>query len=544
MLHMEEKTSIILSYRRDGMSIREIARRNGMSRKTVRKYLREYEHAVGADPDPEAMDAYLTTVPHYDSSRRVRRVVTDSVRALIDECLTRNRHNASLGLRKQQMRKIDIWRHLRDNGVDVAYSTVCQYVRALESVPVLEDRPGRAYIRQEYAPGTRCEFDWGMLTLWIGGVRTKLHMAVFTLNHSNMRKAYLFSREDSLSLMEAHRNCFRELGGTPRVMAYDNMRTAVKKFLGRDREPTEALRRMEVHYCFTPHFCNPRSGWEKGKVERSVEYIRRRAFAYDTRFDTLEAAQSHLSALCDKVNAEASNMSAMEKRERVQADLAALRPLDHGDMGCFEQRPAVAGKYATVTVDTVHYSVPDRLIGRRLSVKLYSERVVILHGRDKVASHARNRRPGAWVIELSHFLGTFLRKPAALGQSVALQQVHPGIRSLFLTHFRDCPRNFVEMLVFARDNSLAYTDIIKAAESLSARGLKRLSADQIQAQMIYTAGHDTTGITGTDPTHDEQQSAIEESASLTLDTLSAMIGVGLPDNKLPVTQDATTHSYN
>ncbi|NCE71283.1 IS21 family transposase, partial [Muribaculaceae bacterium M3] len=204
---MEEKTSIILSYRRDGMSIREIARRNGMSRKTVRKYLREYEHAVVADPDPEAMDAYLTTVPHYDSSRRVRRVVTDSVRALIDECLTRNRHNASLGLRKQQMRKIDIWRHLRDNGVDVAYSTVCQYVRALESVPVLEDRPGRAYIRQEYAPGTRCEFDWGMLTLWIGGVRTKLHMAVFTLNHSNMRKAYLFSREDSLSLMEAHRNC-------------------------------------------------------------------------------------------------------------------------------------------------------------------------------------------------------------------------------------------------------------------------------------------------------------------------------------------------
>ncbi|NBJ09281.1 hypothetical protein D1647_24480 [Alistipes sp. Z76] len=100
------------------------------------------------------------------------------------------------------------------------------------------------------------------------------------------------------------------------------------------------------------------------------------------------------------------------------------------------------------------------------------------------------------------------------------------------------------MLVFARDNSLAYTDIIKAAESLSARGLKRLSADQIQVQMIYTAGLDTTGITGTDPTHDEQQSAIEESASLTLDSLSAMIGGGIPDNKLPVTQNATTHSYN
>ena len=48
---------------------------------------------------------------------------------------------------------------------------------------------------------------------------------------------------------------------------------------------------MELHYCFTPHFCNPRSGWEKGKVERSVEHIRRRAFDYDVRFGLLEQAQ-------------------------------------------------------------------------------------------------------------------------------------------------------------------------------------------------------------------------------------------------------------
>jgi len=53
MLHMEEKTSIILSHRREGMSIREIARRNGMSRKTVRKYLREFEKEPGPAYDPE-----------------------------------------------------------------------------------------------------------------------------------------------------------------------------------------------------------------------------------------------------------------------------------------------------------------------------------------------------------------------------------------------------------------------------------------------------------------------------------------------------------
>ena len=88
---------------------------------------------------------------------------------------------------------------------------------------------------------------------------------------------------------------------------------------------------MELHYCFTPHFCNPRSGWEKGKVERSVEHIRRRAFDYDVRFGLLEQAQCHLDKVCDRLNGEASNMSAQEKKERVQADIAALRPLDHGD---------------------------------------------------------------------------------------------------------------------------------------------------------------------------------------------------------------------
>ena len=521
---MEEKTSIILSHRREGMSIREIARRNGMSRKTVRKYLREFEREAGPSPTDREVDDYLLTRPKYDSSGRVRRVVTDDVRRRIDGFIARNRENVAAGLHKQQMRKLDMWRRLQDDGVRIAYSTVCQYVRALEAAPKSQEKPAKAYIRQDYEPGFRCEFDWGVLTLWIGGVRTRLHMAVFTLDHSNMRKAYLFSREDTLALMEAHRNCFRELGGTPRVMAYDNMRTAVKKFLGRDREHTDALLRMEVHYCFTPHFCNPRSGWEKGKVERSVEYIRRRAFSFEVRFDSLDAAQIHLAKVCDRLNSEASNMSAEEKRLRIQADLAALRPLDHGDIVCFEQRLHRVGKYSTITVDGVHYSVPDRLVGSQVAVKLYSERIVVLYGRDKVATHARSRRSGDWVIDLMHYLGTFLRKPAALGRSVALQQVHPSVAALYREHFRDCPRNFIELLVFTRDNNLAYTDIVRAAESLSTRGLQRLSSKQIQAQMISAEGHmqSTADIAATN-VPDPQQVEIESSASHTLDMLSSFM---------------------
>lgn len=181
MLHMEEKTSIILSHRREGMSILEIARCNGMSRKTVRKYLREFENETGPSPTSGVVDDYLLTKPKYDSSGRVRRVVTEEVRRRIDGFIARNQENAAAGLHKQQMRKLDMWRRLQDEGIRIAYSTVCQYVRALEAMPPQTDRPAKAYIRQSYEPGFRCEFDWGVVTLWLGGVRTRLHMAVLPL---------------------------------------------------------------------------------------------------------------------------------------------------------------------------------------------------------------------------------------------------------------------------------------------------------------------------------------------------------------------------
>ena len=88
---------------------------------------------------------------------------------------------------------------------------------------------------------------------------------------------------------------------------------------------------------------------------------------------------------------------------------------------------------------------------------MYSERIVVLDGRDKVATHVRSRRLGDWCIDLMHYLGTFLRKPAALGRSTAMRQVHPDVAALFRKHFTDSPRSFVELLVFTRDNPVRST---------------------------------------------------------------------------------------
>ncbi len=471
---MEERDSIILAYRRDGLSIREIDRRNGMSRKTVRKYLRAFEQAVGDNPDAEAMDTYLQQPVRYDSSKRVRRVMNQQVMEAIDGFMARNRSNAAAGLRKQQMRKIDMWRRLRDQGIEIAYSTVCQYVRALEVAVSAPAKSPAAFIRQEYEPGFRCEFDWGVLTLWIAGVKTKLHAAWNS--------------------------------------------TIVSPLISVIRVRDGRKVRWSVRW-------NISAGGLSPMMSVSVRWSRRSVI---------------LTRSVTGSTGEASNMSAQEKKERVQADIAALRPLDHGDMGCFEQRHARVGKYSTITVDGVHYSVPDRLVGREVPIKMYSERIVVLDGRDKVATHVRSRRLGDWCIDLMHYLGTFLRKPAALGRSTAMRQVHPDVAALFRKHFTDSPRSFVELLVFTRDNQRTYADILAAADRLSSRGLKRLSSEQLSAEMLASDGNGTANVrqdAATLTPSDPQQTAIEESASQTLDTLSAMIGCGAtqqPVNKVTV----------
>lgn len=110
-----------------------------------------------------------------------------------------------------------------------------------------------------------------------------------------------------------------------------------------------------------------------------------------------------------------------------------------------------------------------------------------------------------------------------------MQQVHPDVAALFRKHFADSPRSFVELLVFTRDNRHTYADILAAADRLSSRGLKRLSSEQLSAEMLACDGNEAANVhqdASTLSPSDPQQTTIEESASQTLDTLSAMIGCG------------------
>ena len=489
MLPMVDRQAIIHMYRVQGLGKNEITRIMGNSFHTVDKVIKSYEAALASEQRDEALDTLLCVAPHYDTSKRRERVVTDEVADLIAGFLHDNEIKRSTGLKKQCMRKIDIHSQLTKRGYKVSYSTVCQYIRRKERKEN-GDKPREAYIRQYYNPGQICEFDWGEVHLLIRGERRRFYLAVFTLAHSNGRYAYLFSHQNALAFMESHRNFFRDVKGVPFIMVYDNMRVAIKSFVG-GKTPTETLLRMADFYCYNYRFCNIRAVWEKGHVELSVEYVRRKAFCIDQDFDSVEDAQKHLSITCSNINAEDTSVSTTGKRENLESDIAALRAYP-GEMGCFQMYEHNVDKWASVTVMGSHYSVPDSLVGKQVSVRLYSEKISVFHDGRKVAAHERSYKQGSWVLKLQHYLDTFLRKPGSLGGSLALKQAEKQIVSIYESHFTEYPKDFVQLIQYAETEGFSAREMMLACNTLRKNGIRHITLDQMKLQLHSARNNGTT----------------------------------------------------
>lgn len=518
---MVDKQTIIHLYRSRGYSKRAIARELDISRKTVHKVIEEYESSLSLDSSSANLDTILTTAPCYDSSKRTRRVITGVVQAVIDDCLAKNASKRSCGLKKQCMLKKDIYDLLISQGLTVSYPSICKYITGLDTQK--SRKREETFIRQYYTPGENCEFDWGEVKLCIRGKLQRFFLAVFTFSHSNGRYAYLFRHQNTLAFMESHRNFFRQVKGVPHVMVYDNMRVAVKDFVGTDKTPTEALSRMCAFYRFDFRFCNARAGWEKGHVERSVEYVRRKAFCIRMSFDSIEEADKHLQGVCEGLNTQVGSISTQDKVKSLAADLAALQP-QINEMGCFERDDYKVDKWSTICMKNIHYSVPDTLVGKTVSVKIYSEKIVIFHQEAKVAAHERVYGAADWKIQLEHYARTLLRKPGAIQGSLAVRQMPPKIQELFQRHFQDNGRDFVLLMQYATENGFTDKDIIRSYEALRQRGVHKVSADQIKAFMhANNEPQEAIGQTVPIADHEQQSRQIEDAAMGILLDLTRMM---------------------
>lgn len=517
MISMSQKQEVLLRYFREGQSKKGIARDVGLSPKTVRKYIREHEaqrqalsEALGSPV--EQLVEQLTEAPRYDSSGRGKRRLTEEICQEIEEYLEQNREKRRSGRHKQVLKKIDIHECLLKAGYQIGYTTVCNYIRRAE------DRRREAYVRQVYEPGHTCEFDWGEVKLLINGEWRTYQLAVFTAAMSNYRWAWLFDRQDTASFQQAHAKFFAQVEGVYYELVYDNTRVVIRRFVGRqEKEPTQGLLQLSMYYQFGFRFCNVMRGNEKGHVERSVEYIRRKVFGHREEFDSRDEANAYLLEGCLDLNGReqvSKGKSAMELLAEERAYLGACPPVG---FECGEWKSLRVDKYSTINVSNNFYSVPDDLVGRMVDVKVYPGHLLVHYQQRERCRHERRYTHFGWYIELEHYLETLRRKPGALAGSLALRQAQSGLRRLYDRHFKDRPREFVELLHYQRDKDLSVERIEAAIASLYDLSPRDISLDKIRVLCERQDLQEQASC---------PQGAIEQHAAAQLEALSRMLPGG------------------
>ena len=453
MISMYTKQEIIIRKYREGESQRSISRALGISRKTVKKYIDEYEKLVREKQNKEeAIGEYMSRVPEYRQQEvRSKRKLTNEVQEIIDGLLEENRKKLSRGLHKQILKKRDILEEVQRMGYQIGYTTVCNYIREREGKNKGEKE---SYIRQTCQPGESCEFDWGEVRLVIAGKQERFYMSVFTSAYSNYRYAGLSRREDTLSFEQSHVDFFAHSGGSWKEIVYDNTRVAVARFTGKkEKEPTAALLQLRGYYRFTHRFCNAYRGNEKGHVERSVEYIRRKAFGLRNSFDTLKQACQHLERVVERLNDRPQQLTGKTAKELFLEEKGYLWPAPVA-MTCSESREFRVDKYSTISYATNRYSVPERLTGKFVRASIYSDKLELYYERSVVAVHERSYGKHQWIINIEHYLDTFKRKPGALKRSVALARSN-YLKDLYEKFFFSTPRAFIELLHYCHRHQVS-----------------------------------------------------------------------------------------
>src|SRR6266700_526293 len=217
------------------LSIRELAERHRVHRRTVRQAL--------ACAMPRPRKAY---------ARRSRPAMDPWVE-VIDSWLLGDREVP----RKQRHTARRVWQRLvAEHGASVAEVTVSRYVARRRAELGLDKV--QVTVPQAHAPGAEAEVDFGEFHAVIAGVLIKLRMFVLRLSCSGRAFHVAFATQAQEAFLEGHVLAFEHFGGVPGRVRYDNLKPAVIRVLkGRDRTESERFTALRSHYGFDSFFCRP-----------------------------------------------------------------------------------------------------------------------------------------------------------------------------------------------------------------------------------------------------------------------------------------------
>lgn len=280
----------------------------------------------------------------------------------------------------------------------------------------MRPRPmAEAYLRLRTLPGEQAQVDWGHFGhMQIGRARRPLMAFVMVLSYSRriFLRFFLDARMDSF--LRGQAEAFSAWGGCARVILYDNLKSAVLERVGDAVRFNPVLLEFAGHHGFEPRPVAIARGNEKGRVERSIRYIREAFFAA-REFADLDDLNAQARAWCegpasDRRWPEDSALSVREAFERERASLLAL-PQREYPLG--ERLAVQVGKTPYVRFDLNDYSVPHTHVRRTLAVVADDRCVRVFDGASEIACHARSFDSGVQIEDAAHIQALVEHKRAA-----------------------------------------------------------------------------------------------------------------------------------
>lgn len=359
-----------------GWGAKRIARELGISKNTVKHYLRQGGWAAYHSP--------------------ARSKALDGLEQWLEQCFFQHGGNADVV--RQEL--------VRVHGVKVSLRTVERSVQPLRQQLAAA---AKATLRFETPPGRQLQIDFGTARVMIGQEVVRIYLFVATLGYSRRPFVAAFTHERQSAWLAGIEGAFAHFGGIPEQVLLDNPKALVVHHDPQTREVTfnERFLAFARYWGFTPRACAPYRARTKGKDESGVKYVKRNAIA-GRSFAGWEELEAHLARWMREVaDTRVHGTTGERPIDRFERDESgALQPMNGRPP--FQQNRELrrrVGSDACVEVDANAYSVPWRLIGQQVTVQVAEAEVVVFHGAQQVARHPVCAGRRQRVIERSHLVG-------------------------------------------------------------------------------------------------------------------------------------------
>jgi hypothetical protein len=308
-----------------------------------------------------------------------------------------------------------------------------------------------------------------------------LSLFVMVLSYSRKIYGHFYFDQSMASFLSAHLRAFKEFGGMPESLLYDNLKSAVVSRVGGCIQFNANLLRFAAECHFKVDACNPRSGWEKGKVERAIRYIRDN-FMTARKIENIHTLNSELAIwLSEQAN---RRVWPQDKQRRVEE-------VWHEDERCRLRSPAQnpeaievklgvrVGKTPYVCFDTNHYSVPAKYVQKDVILWVSEERVRVFCDTEEIAKHQRSYACGKDIEDMAHIC-EMLRERKAAREQVRRRLVYQNIANA---------EAFLKQLAAGGANlSLAYKKIYDLASRHPLSVIDEKMGELLSKELVSVAG--------------------------------------------------------